>query len=98
MRLVGGHVRGRAVEGVLNRLGKTSRRASEPRSMDIDDSDIGTGASAWCVMISSMVVSCVAASGKELGGDEGRLIGRAGGGWWATRRGQQRGLDRDWMA
>ena len=28
-----------------------------------------------------MVVGCVATGGKELGGGEGGLIGRAGGGW-----------------
>jgi len=74
-------VRGRAVEDVLNHLGQTSRRESEPRKMGIDDSDIGTGDSVGCVMTLGVVAGCVAGSGKELGGDEGGLIGRAGGGW-----------------
>ena len=74
-------MRGRAVEGVLNRLGKTSLRGNEPRSMGIDDSDIGTGDSVGCMMTLGVVAGCVAGNGKELGGDEGGLIGRAGGGW-----------------
>ena len=49
--------------------------------MGIDDSDIDTGDSVGCVMTLGVVASCVAGSGKELGGDEGGLIGRAGGGW-----------------
>ena len=74
-------MRGRAVEDVLNHLGKTSRRESEPRKMGIDDSDIDTGESVACVMTLDVVAGCVAGSGKELDGDEGGLIGRAGGGW-----------------
>ena len=49
--------------------------------MGIDDGDIGTGDSVACVMTLGVVAGCVAGSGKELGGDEGGLIGRAGGGW-----------------
>jgi len=74
-------VRGRAVEDVLNGLGKTSRRGNEPRKMGMNDGDIGTGDSVGCVMTLGEVVGSVAGSGKELGGDEGGLIGRAGDGW-----------------
>ena len=49
--------------------------------MDIDDSDIRTGASMGRVMTLGVVVGSVAGSRKELGGDEGGLIGRAGDGW-----------------
>ena len=49
--------------------------------MGIDDGDIDTGASVACVMTLGVVAGCVAGSGKELGGGEGGLIGRAGGGW-----------------
>ena len=73
-------MRGRAVEGVLNHLGQTSRRESEPRKMGIDDSDIDTGNSVACVMTLGVVAGCVAGGGKELGGGEGGLIGRAGDG------------------
>jgi len=74
-------VRGGAVEDVLNHLGQTSRRESEPRSMGVDDDGIDTGESVACVMTLGVVAGCVAGSGKELGGDEGGLNGRAGGGW-----------------
>ena len=74
-------MRGRAVEDVLNHLGQTSRRGNEPRSMGNDDSYIGTGASLGRVITLGVVAGCVAGSGKELGGDEGGLFGRAGGGW-----------------
>jgi len=74
-------VRGRAVEDVLNRLGQTSRCGNEPRKMGVDDSDNGTGDSVGCVMPLGEVVGSVADSRKELGGDEGGLFGRAGGGW-----------------
>ena len=74
-------MRGRAVEDVLNHLGKTSRRESEPRSMGIYDSNIGTGDSVACVMTLGVVAGCVAGGGWELGGDEGRLNGRGGDGW-----------------
>jgi hypothetical protein len=59
----GGRVRGRAVEDVLNRLGQTSRRESEPRSMGIDDSNNGTGDSVECMMTLGEVVGSVAGSG-----------------------------------
>jgi len=49
--------------------------------MGIDDNDIGTGASLERVMAGSVVVGCVASGVRELDGDEGGLIGRAGGGW-----------------
>ena len=74
-------MRGRAADGVLNRLGQTSRRESEPRSMGIDDSDIGTGNSVECMMTLGVVEGCPADSGWELGGDEGGLNGRGGDGW-----------------
>ena len=74
-------MRGRAVEDVLNHLGQTSRRESEPRSMGIDDGDIDTGASVACVMTLGVVAGSVASGGKELGGGEGGLNGRAGDGW-----------------
>ena len=64
-------MRGRALEDVLNHLGRTSLRGNEPRSMGIDDGDIDTGASVACVMTLGVVASCVAGGGKELGGDEG---------------------------
>ena len=76
-----GHVRGRAVEDVLNHLGQTSLRGNEPRSMGVDDDGIDTGNSVGCVMTLGDIVGSVAGSRKELGGDEGGLIGRAGGGW-----------------
>ena len=49
--------------------------------MGIDNSDTRTGASMGRVMTLGVVVGCVASGGRELGGDEGGLIGRAGGGW-----------------
>jgi len=49
--------------------------------MGIDDSDIRTGASMGCVMTLGVVAGSVASGGKELGGGEGGLNGRAGDGW-----------------
>ena len=82
-------MRGRAVEDVLNRLGKTSRRGNEPMKMGVDDDGINTGASAWRVKTLGVVAGCVAAGGKELGGDEGRPD-RASGRWLTAggRRGR----------
>ena len=93
-------MRGRAVEDVLNGLGKTSRRGNEPRKMGMNDGDIGTGDSVACVMTLGVVASCVAGSGKELGGDEGGLIGRAGDGWRLVvgEAEQLRELGRGWVA
>ena len=93
-------MRGRAVEDVLNHLGQTSRRRSETRSMGFDDGDIGTGASVGCVMTLGVVVGCVAGSRKELGGDEGGLIRRAGDGLRLVvgEAEQLRGRGRGWVA
>ena len=51
-------------------------------------------------MTLGVVAGCVAGSGKELGGDEGGLIGRAGGGWRLVvgEAEQLRGLCRGWVA
>ena len=93
-------MRGRAVEDVLNHLGQTSRRESEPRKMGIDDSDIDTGDSVGCMMTLDVVAGSVAGSGKGLGGDEGGLIGRASGGWRlvVSEEGTAEGLGRGWVA
>ena len=93
-------MRGRAVEDVLNHLGKTSRRGNEPRKMGVDDDGIDTGASAWRVKTLGVVAGCVAGGGWELGGDEGGLIGRAGDGWRLVvgEAEQLKELGRGWMA
>ena len=65
----------------------------------MDDDDIDTGDSVGCVMTLGEIVGCVAGSGKELGGDEGGLIGRAGGGWRLVvgEAEQLRELGRGWV-
>ena len=68
--------------------------------MSVDDSDIDTDDSEWRVMTLGVVAGCPAGSGWELGGDEGGLNGRAGGGWRLVvgEAEQLRGRGRGWAA